>query len=60
MGAMTGTISGAYLGSSRIPQRWLDSVREEKHTPGHVKELASFLFEKGSQLRFRKPATIKD
>ena len=46
---MAGAISGAFLGASAIPTRWLVAVREETHTVGTVESLADQLFHRFAQ-----------
>jgi poly(ADP-ribose) glycohydrolase ARH3 len=52
--SMTSAISGAYLGKSAIPQKWLGRVREDSYTAERIERLAIHLFEKGSRNGFRK------
>lgn len=42
--SMAGALSGAYLGKEGIPQRWLDTVREDRYTPAEIERLADRLF----------------
>ena len=51
--SMTGAISGAFLGASRIPQKWLNRVREETYNPRRVSQIAHDLFEKGQKNEFK-------
>ena len=51
--SMTGAISGAALGESQIPQRWLRRVRENIYTPDKVRQLAFELYEKGQRYNFK-------
>jgi len=44
--SMTGAISGAALGESAIPKRWLDRITETTDTPEGVRRLATKLFDK--------------
>lgn len=51
--SMTGAISGAALGESRIPERWLRRVTEPTYTPGKVRQLAFDLHKKGRRHNFK-------
>jgi poly(ADP-ribose) glycohydrolase ARH3 len=43
---MAGAISGAFLGASAIPSKWLGAVREETHSVSALEVLADRLFAK--------------
>ena len=43
---MAGAISGAFLGASAIPQRWLAAVREERYSVVAIGALADRLFDR--------------
>lgn len=43
---MTGAISGALLGESSIPQRWIDKIQEEVYSPDYVRQIALRLAKK--------------
>jgi poly(ADP-ribose) glycohydrolase ARH3 len=49
IGAMTGTLSGAYLGASQIPARWLDVIEDGKYGKSYIAQLAEQLFHVFSQ-----------
>jgi poly(ADP-ribose) glycohydrolase ARH3 len=44
IGAMAGALSGAYLGASQIPARWLEALEEGKHGKSYIDQLAHELF----------------
>jgi poly(ADP-ribose) glycohydrolase ARH3 len=46
--SMTAALSGAFLGETAIPQKWLAAVREDTYTPEVILALADRLFEKFS------------
>jgi len=56
--SMTGAISGAALGESRIPERWLKRARETVYTPERVRQVAIDLYEKGLTQNFRRNTSI--
>jgi ADP-ribosylglycohydrolase len=45
IGAMTGALSGAYLGASQIPDRWFNALEDEKHGRSYINRLAEQLFQ---------------
>lgn len=51
--SMTGAISGAALGDSQIPDRWLQRVTETVYTPERVRQVAFDLYRKGKARNFR-------
>jgi poly(ADP-ribose) glycohydrolase ARH3 len=51
--SMTGAISGAALGESHIPGKWLRRVTETLHTPDKVRKLAFGLYQKGKARNFK-------
>jgi len=51
--SMTGAISGAALGESSIPERWLHRARETVYTPERVRQIALNLYRKGQAGYFR-------
>ncbi len=48
---MAGAISGAFLGISAVPARWIGAMREEKYTAGKIESLADELAAKYAGLR---------
>ena len=50
--SMTGAISGAALGESHIPDRWLQRVAEPTYTPDKVRQIAFGLCRSGQASRF--------
>jgi poly(ADP-ribose) glycohydrolase ARH3 len=50
--SMTGSISGAALGESQIPERWLRRVTEPVFTPARVRKIAFDLCAKGLERNF--------
>lgn len=50
--SMTGSIAGAYLGSSQIPERWLTRVREEHYNTARIRQLADALYRKVKETEF--------
>jgi poly(ADP-ribose) glycohydrolase ARH3 len=50
--SMTGAISGAALGASQIPERWLRRVTETVHTPDKVRQIAFELYRAGQSRNF--------
>jgi poly(ADP-ribose) glycohydrolase ARH3 len=53
IGSMTGALSGAALGESQIPERWLRRVTETNYTPSKVREAALDLYNRGRQFNFK-------
>ena len=51
--SMTGCISGAALGESSIPQRWLRRVTELDYTPDKVRQIAHQLHRVGQSRKFK-------
>lgn len=51
--SMAGAISGAALGESQIPERWLKRVTETVHTPEKVRQIALELCRKGRTRKFK-------
>jgi poly(ADP-ribose) glycohydrolase ARH3 len=51
--SMTGSISGAALGESSIPQRWLRRVTETAHTPDKMRQIAFELYRMGKSRNFK-------
>lgn len=49
IGAMTGALSGAYLGASQIPARWIDALEDGKYGRSYIGQLAEQLFHVFSQ-----------
>lgn len=49
IGAMTGALSGAYLGDSQIPARWLDALEDGKYGRSYIAQLAGQLLQVFSQ-----------
>ena len=43
---MAGAISGAFLGATQIPERWLNSWREEEYSVNQIKTLADRLLDR--------------
>jgi ADP-ribosylglycohydrolase len=43
IGAMTGALSGAYLGVSHIPDRWLDALEDGQYGRSYIQHLADQL-----------------
>ena len=41
--SMTGALSAAYLGARAIPEQWIAAVKEERHTPTVMRQLAGEL-----------------
>jgi poly(ADP-ribose) glycohydrolase ARH3 len=52
--SMTGAISGAALGESAIPKRWLDRITEPTDSVKRVRQLADSLYEKGGMCGFAR------
>ena len=50
--SMTGAISGAALGESHVPERWLQRVTEPTHTPDKVRQIASELYRSAQTRKF--------
>lgn len=46
LASMAGALSGAYLGLSALPRRWLARVREEEYPPGRIHQLGRELWRK--------------
>ena len=53
IGSMTGAISGAALGESCLPERWLRRVSETTYTPEKVRQVARELHSVGQSRKFR-------
>lgn len=51
--SMTGAVSGAALGESEIPARWLRRSTETDYTPDKIRKSALKLYEKGLTQKFR-------
>lgn len=51
--SMTGAISGAALGESQIPKRWLLRVTEPAYKPNKVRQIAFDLYEAGRRNSFK-------
>jgi poly(ADP-ribose) glycohydrolase ARH3 len=51
--SMTGSLAGAALGESRIPERWLRRVTEPDYTPERIRQLAFDLYRKGESCGFK-------
>jgi poly(ADP-ribose) glycohydrolase ARH3 len=51
--SMTGSISGAALGESSIPQRWLRRVTEPDYTPDKMRQIAFELYQMGKSRNFK-------
>jgi poly(ADP-ribose) glycohydrolase ARH3 len=45
--SMTGAISGAALGESSIPRRWIERATESVYTPDRIRKIALALHDKG-------------
>lgn len=52
--AMTGTISGAYLGVGQIPQKWLNRIQEDSYSPKRVCVIADSLYKKALKHGFKR------
>jgi poly(ADP-ribose) glycohydrolase ARH3 len=50
--SMTGAISGAALGETQIPERWLRRVTEPDYTPEKVRQIAFAMYKKGRERNF--------
>ena len=50
---MTGAISGAALGESHIPERWLRRSTETVYTPDRIRQIAFALYRKGFSRNFK-------
>jgi poly(ADP-ribose) glycohydrolase ARH3 len=50
--SMTGAISGAALGETHIPARWIERTKESVYTPERIRDIASALYRKGITRRF--------
>jgi poly(ADP-ribose) glycohydrolase ARH3 len=51
--SMTGSIAGAALGESSIPERWLRRVTETAHTPDKMRQVAFELYRTGKSRNFK-------
>jgi poly(ADP-ribose) glycohydrolase ARH3 len=51
--SMTGAISGAALGESSVPERWLRRSRETVYTPERVRQIGLNLYKKGLAQNFK-------
>jgi poly(ADP-ribose) glycohydrolase ARH3 len=49
IGAMTGALSGAYLGVSQIPARWLEALEDGEYGRSYIEQLSEQLFREFSQ-----------